>query len=96
MKQYEIVITHKDGPCPELPKYEGLRYNTDEYDTRKCPVHVVFAESCPIWKPRYIIEKLLFYMPGVQSISLYYGGERKTNDCYERDPLSVRNWIHVY
>ena len=94
-KHYEILITHKEGACPPLP--EGLQYfPVSEYTSWTCPAHLVFSEPCPIWKVRQIIEGQLFYVQGIQRISLYYGGERKVNDCYERDAFITRKWNHVY
>jgi hypothetical protein len=97
-KYYEILITHTAGePCPALPEgLEGLEYKpASEYDSWQCPTHLVFQAACPIWKARQVIEKHLFYAKGIERISLYYGGDRKEKDCYERDRLRSRRWNRI-
>lgn len=89
---YEIIVSHRAGePCPVLP--EGMEYLPESrYGVWHCPdpsgnadpTHLVFQRMCPIWKVRQIIEKVLFKVEGIERISLYYGGDRKKNDCYKR------------
>lgn len=84
MKYYEILITHAVGECPQLPDHPDFRYiEHGEYDGWECPTHQVLQKVCDVAVARDRVERLK-KVKEIERIRLYFGGEVKARDCWQR------------
>jgi hypothetical protein len=83
-KYYEILITHAEGTCPALPDHPDFAYKEHGlYDEWECPTHQVFQKMCDVAVARDRIERLK-KVKEVERITLFFGGDVKERDCWER------------
>jgi hypothetical protein len=78
---YQILVRHNPGVCPALPNGYDFLY-TQEND-RPCPVHQVFAATCPIDQARRRIEALK-QVPDLNRIWLTKNGYGTPQDDWQR------------